>query len=496
MRIQVYYQGGGTVRAEEINVLRAFVTAPDDIIKVGSGPGQVTVHVVPADGITPITKTVTGYVSPDPLAPAPAILTTFTADDTTGLAFSGVFSIATEGTYYYTVVISDGQDALTDSVVVDKAAVSTTPFTLAITKPVATTPPKLGQATGKITVEITVTGGITADVAVVLTPPDSPTPVTHTATSPDGRHYTAIFDKLGAGVYPLRAYITNSATTVQDTATADILPPDLEIGDQLTFLPWVQSELAAAASTGANGRPELTLSAQLRTSTATDKNKKVESEVAVGPAARAQIYGAGDVLGVNLRAILGTTPVPGARGTSALELAAIEFQEEDLPWRYSTRRATDTNSTPAPWLFLLVLKADEYARQVQGSDPLPSIKVLKANLYPDPDARQQAQWAHVQLNASLGDAPAPTATTALPPETKDINDFLLHTLPAHPALAYSRVLCPRRLEADTAYRAFLLPATEAGRLVGLGFPFDPSHASEASFPTKATAPDTFPIYFE
>jgi len=504
-RIQVYYEGGGMLSAVKINVLQAVVQVPGDVVPVGKGPGKITVHVVPTDGVSAITAVVKGYVSTDAQAPVPAAadLTTFTADDTTGLALRGVFDITTEGTYYYTVLIADGQPNLTGQVVVGKVTVVDAPFALAITKPVPTTPPKLGEATGTATVVVTVTGGAAnavAQVAVDLTLPDSTTPATLQATSPDNRVYTAVFEHLASGLYPVRAYVINSAaaTPPEATATADVQPPPLAIGDQLTFLPWVQTELAAAASgPGPSGRPELALSAKLRTRTATDA---VGTLADVGPAAKAQIYGPGDVLGLNLRAILGTTPVPGARGASALELAAVAFQEEDLPWRYSTRRAGDANNTPAPWLFLLVLKADEYERPAPGAGPLPTIKVLKPGVYPSPDARQQAQWAHVQINTPLGDKPGPTATTAPAPVKADIDKFLHETLPTRPALAYARVLCPRRLEADTPYRAFVLPATEAGRLAGLGRSFAAPDAQAASVTAAAAAgavaAHTFPVYFE
>ena len=38
----------------------------------------------------------------------------------------------------------------------------------------------------------------------------------------------------------------------------------------------------------------------------------------------------------------------------------------------------------------------------------------------------------------------------------------------NPDQAYSRIMCPRHLEADTDYHAFLIPSFETGRLAGLG----------------------------
>ena len=52
------------------------------------------------------------------------------------------------------------------------------------------------------------------------------------------------------------------------------------------------------------------------------------------------------------------------------------------------------------------------------------------------------------------------------------------TLAENPDLAYSRLVCPRRLEPNTAYHAFLVPTFETGRLAGLGL--DPAGAPNAT----------------
>jgi hypothetical protein len=47
-------------------------------------------------------------------------------------------------------------------------------------------------------------------------------------------------------------------------------------------------------------------------------------------------------------------------------------------------------------------------------------------------------------------------------------------LAENPDLAYSRIVCPRKLEPNAPYHAFLLPVFESGRLAGLGL--EPGHA--------------------
>jgi hypothetical protein len=47
-------------------------------------------------------------------------------------------------------------------------------------------------------------------------------------------------------------------------------------------------------------------------------------------------------------------------------------------------------------------------------------------------------------------------------------------LDENPDLAYARILCPRQLETNVAYHAFLVPSFETGRQAGLGVPLDPN----------------------
>src|SRR5580704_3603067 len=53
-------------------------------------------------------------------------------------------------------------------------------------------------------------------------------------------------------------------------------------------------------------------------------------------------------------------------------------------------------------------------------------------------------------------------------------------------VAYSRLVCPRHLQADTQYHAFVVPVFETGRLAGLGL--DPAGAPYATFSAWADYP--------
>ena len=93
--------------------------------------------------------------------------------------------------------------------------------------------------------------------------------------------------------------------------------------------------------------------------------------------------------------------------------------------------------------------------------PLPSILVADRGVFPRAD--ELWAWAHVHVNRSLaaaGELISRDAGSVLPRLAAVLNE--------NPDLAYSRLLCPRKLAESTAYHAFLVPTFESGRRAGLG----------------------------
>jgi hypothetical protein len=218
-----------------------------------------------------------------------------------------------------------------------------------------------------------------------------------------------------------------------------------------TFLPWLRAGISTKIDTDpgtasrASVRVELTVSSS---TTSTPVGKDV------------QLYGPGDVVGVDPRAISRVEPRPGVTGVEPNFLAHIEFSEEDFPWRYSPAPSSRTTPRLTPWLALVVLATGTEFADAPGTDPLPAIDVTDpAGTLPPPD--QLGAWAHVHVNGSLTD---PVATDS----TGDALAALQEVLRANPDTVCSRLICPRRLEPDVAYDAFLVPAFETGRLAGLG----------------------------
>jgi hypothetical protein len=94
------------------------------------------------------------------------------------------------------------------------------------------------------------------------------------------------------------------------------------------------------------------------------------------------------------------------------------------------------------------------------------------------DLSESWAWSHVQVS-NEGDV-----TT---------------TLATDPGHVLSRLLCPRRLEPETSYNAFLVPAFDAGRRVGLGLDLGGVNTSDSAWepgtPASPDAPFSTPFYF-
>ncbi|WPB83881.1 hypothetical protein [Sediminicoccus rosea] len=175
------------------------------------------------------------------------------------------------------------------------------------------------------------------------------------------------------------------------------------------------------------------------------------------------LYGPGDVVGIEPRAIIRRDPNHWVTNAEPNYLAQVEFYDEDLPWRYSPEGPTHGGLRLAPWIALVVLAETEFE---EGSDLAgrPLAYVHAASFDPFPPARELWAWAHVQVNASLAGSEAEFVS----PEMAAVLPRLAALLAADPDVAMSRLVCPRRLQPNTAYHAFLMPAYETGRLAGLG----------------------------
>jgi hypothetical protein len=208
-----------------------------------------------------------------------------------------------------------------------------------------------------------------------------------------------------------------------------------------------------------------------------------------------QLYGPGDILGIDARAVIRTEPLHWITNFEPNYLAAIDFYDEDFPWRYTPTPPDAAGRRLLPWIALVVLKLDQEFSE--GSNvagrPVPYITLknnVRQSAFPDPTTCWA--WAHVHVNRGL----TASDTEIVATEAQAVAARLQATLGENADLAYSRLVCPRRLEPNVTYCAFVVPAFESGRLAGLGLDITQAPAATASaWAGNGAEPDNFPVYF-
>jgi hypothetical protein len=199
-----------------------------------------------------------------------------------------------------------------------------------------------------------------------------------------------------------------------------------------------------------------------------------------------QLYGPGDIVGIDPRAIVRREPRDWITNFEPNYLAHIEFYDEDFPWRYTPAAPDASLLRLRPWITLIVLEESEFRDVRAIEQPLPSIDVLNPSALPP--AGELWAWAHVHVNRSLAgsdDEFTSTDMAAVLPRLRTV-------LGENPDLAYSRLVCPRRLKPLAAYHAFVVPTFEAGRRAGLGL--DPAGAPTATASAWSAGATRLPYY--
>lgn len=251
-----------------------------------------------------------------------------------------------------------------------------------------------------------------------------------------------------------------------------------------SFLPFLRQGLANSLKNTGGARAVYTVELSL----------KADGVVAGATQPRdVELYGPGDIVGIDARTVLKTDPHHYITNFEPNYVAYIDFYDEDFPWRY-TPLTPEADRRLKSWLALVVLKETEFdeGRNLLNR-PLPyfTLKgVAAADVFPKSD--QLWAWAHVHVNSDI----VGTTIKAGTADMAAVLDNLQSKISSDPDLAYSRIICPRKLEAKTAYHAFLIPAFESGRLAGLGD--EPANIAAAG--TKiawenGATPGDFPIYY-
>ena len=262
-----------------------------------------------------------------------------------------------------------------------------------------------------------------------------------------------------------------------------------------SFIPWLRQGIANSiveqdslgnpnSNATAIERPELTVKLRLNTSVIRKKIK---------------LHGPGDILGIHHDAILKAHPKAGTQDFESNALAYIEFYEEDFPWRYTPANRVKTTKRLRPWLTLIVAKEDEYVFH-NNNNGLPYVSIMSgAGEKVFPNHQETWAWAHVHVNHSMGEIDNQDNIR----DEDEFQDDLERELRSNPDVAYSRLICPRRLErtdGGVKYHAFLIPTFETGRLAGLGEDPKGILAQKAAWTTNGSAdsqirPNDFPVYY-
>jgi len=210
------------------------------------------------------------------------------------------------------------------------------------------------------------------------------------------------------------------------------------------FLPWTRRGMAAEL-TNADGLGALPhradLPVRLKVNAGAEKGVDV------------QVFGPGDVIGIDMRMIVRTEPRRFTKDFEANYFTSIEFDDPDFPWAF-TPAAPGANDRLRPWLVLVVVEKQEgVALTTDPRRPLPVLEIeAPANASSElPDLTDSWAWAHAQVITEA-----------------DTQDAVLENLETDPTLNVSRLVCPRRLTPFRDYLACLVPAFDAGRLAGLG----------------------------
>jgi hypothetical protein len=218
------------------------------------------------------------------------------------------------------------------------------------------------------------------------------------------------------------------------------------------FLSWMRRGVVSEIPTPDPLTGALPYRAKLPVKLRVDSSRDGAGQTSDDVSVNIELYGPGDVLGIDPRHIIRSDPKDGALTFEPNYFATIEFHHPDFPWLFSVAAPKAESTQPSgvrPWLVLVVLADGEFIGP-ETVEPLPKITVADAKSLPNLD--DSWAWAHTQVAGGLG----PNGAGALAEIARTQPERLL-----------SRLVCPRRLSPDTHYTGFLVPAFEAGRLAGL-----------------------------
>ena len=219
------------------------------------------------------------------------------------------------------------------------------------------------------------------------------------------------------------------------------------MSEELIFLPWLRRGLAQGLSNVDNLSGSLS-----KKGVVTARLQLNEEEI------EKQIYlrGVDQVIGLDASRVIRTEPKPDSADFEPNYFPLVEFDIADLPWMF-TPAAPDEQGRLRPWLVLVTLKVQDgvtltsLPKSTLSALTISSPAILSNEL---PDLAESWAWAHAQSSVSLK-----KVASAVEEDTGEV---------------ISRLVCPRNLDANTAYLVCLVPAFDQGVKAGLGEPLPES----------------------
>jgi hypothetical protein len=238
------------------------------------------------------------------------------------------------------------------------------------------------------------------------------------------------------------------------------------------FLPWLQRGLTTQITRVDDGSPSADQHVPLPV---TITFNGTASTTATAPLA---LFGPAEVGGLDPHTVIRIWPVSGSYDAEPNYFPLIEFDQADLPWRYTPAKAT-AGDRLRPWMTLITLREDEIVAMDQAGPGGRLAAVTVADASALPVAAQLWAWAHVQLSGAQ--SPVDPAVLA-------------SVLSTAPERVISRLLSPRRLDPNARYVACVVPAFEQGRLAGLGLQVTGDALAPAWTAEQTNV--TLPVYYQ
>ena len=191
------------------------------------------------------------------------------------------------------------------------------------------------------------------------------------------------------------------------------------------------------------------------------------------------LVGPGDVVGLDPSVIVRTWPKPNDFDAEFIPYALIEFDQADLPWRYTPATATGTVASHTdqlrPWFSLIVVPTADVT--LDAPTPQQKLAVLHAAGADLPNAADLWAFAHTQFTGeNLTDEQAKAQ------------------IKGPPGQFVARLMSPRLLKPKTEYLACLVPTFKRGQMIGTGtVPGDEDALTPAWTPTDSDV--KLPVYF-